>query len=104
MNIIEPQVFVYNLGTMYYIDGLLYPEILESVKRYDKSTTPVSFTTIQEVERIPIDIIEPVDANDQRGMHSDSGRLDHDEDGDGDGEVVTPRALPVLLLMTQPQK
>lgn len=113
--IVESQIFVYNLGTMYYIDDLLYPEMLESLKQYDDEPSTISSSTVQgfEVERMPSDVNESHESDDRRDMHMipeikvpDSGRLNHndDDDGDGDGEIVTPRALPVLYMMTQPQK
>lgn len=114
VNIIESQVFVYNLGTMYYIDDLLYPEMLESIKRYDdepSTNPPFTLTTIQgsETDRIPIEINVPNDSDRDKDMHmqtdvrsDDSRRLDDNEDDEGDGEVITPRALPVHYLMAQP--
>lgn len=113
VNIIESQVFVYNLGTMYYIDDLLYPEMLESLKQYDDPTTnpPFTLTTTQasEPDRIPIEINEPSDSD--RDMHmqtdvksDDSGQLGDIEDDDIDGEIITPRALPVQYLVDQPPK
>lgn len=104
MNIIESQVFVYNLGTMYYLDDLIYPEILESLKRYDDPTTipPNKSTTTQVSDANSSD-----NTDDRRDMHmqpdvrsdDDNGQLNDNDDDDGDGEVVTPRALPVQLLM-----
>lgn len=112
VNIIESQVFVYNLGTMYYIDDLLYPEMLESIKQYNEATIPpVSLTTVQsaETERIPIKPNEPVDSSDIRHIQvqtdvrsDDSENNNHNEDDDGEGEIITPRALPVHFLMNQP--
>lgn len=112
VNIIESQVFVYNLGTMYYIDDLLYPEMLESIKQYNEATIPpVSMTTVQsaETERIPIENNVPVDSSDIRDIQvqtdvrsDDSGSHDLNGDDDGEGEVITPRALPVHFLMNQP--
>lgn len=106
--IIESEVFVYNLGTMYYIDDLLYPEMLESVKQYYDDPTTNAPTTIQvaDAERLPADVNESAapDMHKPEIKNDNSGRPHHTEDDEGDGEIVTPRALPVLYMMTQPQK
>lgn len=99
VNIIESQVFVYNLGTMYYLDDLFYPEILESLKRYDDPTTiPSNKSTTTQLS----DVNLPDDTDDRQPdvrSDDDNGQLNDNDDDDGDGEVVTPRALPVQLLM-----
>jgi len=38
--IVESEVFVYNLGTMYYIDDIFYPEIMEQKFKLATQTTP----------------------------------------------------------------
>lgn len=96
---------------MYYIDDLLYPEMLESIKQYNEPTTmpPFKSTSVPAsgAERIPIGINESNDS--RRDMHpqTDIRRDDSDsshEDDDSDGEVVTPRALPVKYLMDRSEK
>lgn len=61
-HIVESEVFVYNLGTMYYIDDLLYPEIFDKILKAAETTT--SATTLKlttspdaEIEQIPIDMV-----------------------------------------------
>lgn len=96
VNIIESQVFVYNLGTMYYIEDLLYPEIIESLKRDDEPTTNAEVTTVAstiETDRIPNDANIHLTADDDRQLNEEA-----DDDEDIDGEVITPRALPVQQL------
>ena len=62
-HIVESEVFVYNLGTMYYIDDILYPEIFDKILKAADTTTSVP-TTLKlttspdaEIEQIPIEIV-----------------------------------------------
>lgn len=62
-HIVESEVFVYNLGTMYYIDDLLYPEIFDKILKAADTTTSAP-TTIKlttspdaEIEQVPIDMV-----------------------------------------------
>lgn len=108
--IVESEVFVYNLGTMFYVDDVLYPQILKEevtalteMKNADKNvpeengdvfTTDVSvadptsttthrthFTTSADVEIVPLEFTE------QSG-NEDDFLLQEDE-------IITPKALPV---------
>lgn len=124
-NIIESEVFVYNLGTMYYIDDVLYPEILEKiVQSYDlPSSTAINykFTTVPDadVEAVPSEITESSEEkqkdillqNDE-GFRNDKGSNsgfgidddDDEEEDEDDDEIVTPRALPVQYMINSPKK
>lgn len=125
--IVESEVFVYNLGTMYYIDDILYPEIFDkTIKAADTTTsipTTLKLTTSPdaEIEQIPIDIV--TQSSEQSGKDifalNEHGRgggpnidgnrnldhgLDADEDEeDDDDEVITPRALPVQFMIEPPK-
>lgn len=117
-NIIETEVFVYNLGTMFFIDDLLYPEVLDSVKPINLPTStalPTTFnaklsTIAANVERIPdklfteqtnIETGKDILVLNERGGAVDD--FDSDEEDDDD-EIVTPRALPVQFMIEPPKK
>lgn len=117
--IIESEVFVYNLGVMYYIDDILYPEVFEKmVKESDLPTTvssvTVKFTTSPDTEQIPIEVTQTSDQGkdifvlNERGGNIDESDfdrdLDDDDDEDSDDEIVTPRALPVQYMIEPPKK
>jgi len=84
--IIEAEVFVYNLGTMFYIDDILYPEIISDSLRGTENETELlndeGEETTTSVERLP------------------TARPEVEIFGDKfvetlDDEIVTPRVLPV---------
>lgn len=117
--IVESEVFVYNLGTMYYINDILYPEVLAKIS--DVATTTVStalkLTTSPdaEIEQVPIEIVTQSGEqgkdifvlNERGGNIDESSDFDHDldsDDDDGDDEIVTPRALPVQFMIEPPKK
>lgn len=117
--IVESEVFVYNLGTMYYINDILYPEVLDKIS--DMATTTVStalkLTTSPdaEIEQVPIEIVTQSGEqgkdifvlNERGGNIDESSDFDHDldsDDDDGDDEIVTPRALPVQFMIEPPKK
>lgn len=117
--IIESEVFVYNLGVMYYIDDILYPEVFEKmVKESDLPTTvssvTVKFTTSPDTEQIPIEVTQTSEQGkdifvlNERGGNIDESDfdrdLDDDDDEDSDDEIVTPRALPVQYMIEPPKK
>lgn len=87
-NIVQSEIFVYNLGTMFYIDQVLYPDaLLASVNSLPTTKSPnrpplnnYKFSTLPDVESVPSEITE---ANGT------------DDDLLQDDEIVTPRALPV---------
>ncbi|KAG5897261.1 hypothetical protein JTB14_013162 [Gonioctena quinquepunctata] len=58
--IVKSEVFVYNLGTMFYIDKVLFTtaNILPNTSAPTSITTPHSFTTNSDVEKIPEELIE----------------------------------------------
>lgn len=115
--VIESEVFVYNLGTMYYIDDILYPEVIETMMR---PASPMSTTTMSprlttnpdaDIEPIPSELTTEAGdmrrnkdillLNERDGAGSaDSSDFDSDED---DGEIITPRALPVRFLHEPPK-
>lgn len=95
--IIEAEVFVYNLGTMFYIDEILYPETIEggSVPKDINDTemndeeNPAEVTTESNTSQKDVELITK-----RTVMHH------HEEDDDDefeplDDEIVTPRVLPV---------
>lgn len=62
-HIVESEIFVYNLGTMYYIDDLMYPEIFDKILKAADTTTSAP-TTLKlttspdaEIEQVPIEIV-----------------------------------------------
>lgn len=116
MKIIESEVFVYNLGTMYYIDDILYPEVIENMMRPTDSisttTTSIKLTTNPDADIEPIPSELTTEAGDMRRNKDilllnerddplgDSSDFDSEED---DGEIITPRALPVQFLNEPPK-
>lgn len=118
-HIVESEVFVYNLGTMYYIDDILYPEIFDKIIKDADTTTNVP-TTLKlttspdaEIEQVPIDAVTRANEpgkdifvlNERNGGNIDeSSDLDHDlDEEDDDDEIVTPRALPVQFVGEPPK-
>lgn len=87
-NIVQSEIFVYNLGTMFYIDQVLYPDAfmaavnsLPTTKSPNRpQSTNYKFSTLPDVESVPSEFTEP------------NGT---DDDLLQDDEIVTPRALPV---------
>ena len=90
-HITESQVFVYNLGTMYYIDEILYSHMLRDQvprgnKRKSEGRGSSNSGAPSDVEIVP---------NEFYTEHS-GGTGDyaiHDEDFED--EIITPKALPV---------
>ncbi|KAJ8921104.1 hypothetical protein NQ315_015902 [Exocentrus adspersus] len=58
--VVESEVFVYNLGTMFYIDKVLFtsPSSLPVTSTEADFTTVEAFTTVPNVEKIPEEIAE----------------------------------------------
>lgn len=110
-HIVETEVFVYNLGTMFYIDEILYADILLNYVRKPSTSTTTTvaapkpsppssnniYSTVADVERVPSEITESTGGEDSRDF------LLHDDEDEDDGEIVTPRALP-LLFIDSPKK
>lgn len=109
--IIESEVFVYNLGTMFYIDEILYPDLLKNLLRKSStsttSTTTITtsirpsqtpsiflYSTVADVEPVPSEITESNDGDDSR----DVLLQDDDNQADEDEEDEEPRALPLLYI------
>ncbi|XP_013104316.1 uncharacterized protein LOC106084900 [Stomoxys calcitrans] len=99
--ITESEVFVYNLGTMFYIDDILYSHLLREYVIKHKSRTNYAggnngrsstLGTPTDVEIVPNEF-----DNEQGGGHGGGGGGGdysiHDEDFDD--EIITPKALPV---------
>lgn len=86
--IIESQVFVYNLGTMFYIDDILYPEIVaDTLKGTNEAgvlNDAAEPTTEGAAERLPT-------PKPEIEFIADDGKYYEVLDD----EVVTPRVLPV---------
>lgn len=124
---------MYNLGTMYYIDDLLYPEIFDKILKAADTTTSAP-TTLKlttspdaEIEQIPIEMVtqstemgKDIFVLNERGGGASAGAgnsgganidgntnldrdLDADEEEDDDDEVITPRALPVQFMIEPPK-
>lgn len=120
-NIIESEVFVYNLGTMYYIDDILYPEVLDNILKKTDLPTPTSLPSTvatkyatnpnSDIEQIPSELVTEASEmekgkdilllNERDGPVDDNSDFDSDED---DGEIITPRALPIQQFMVEPPK
>lgn len=127
-NIVESEVFVYNLGTMFYIDNVLYANYLLGnpastdtppskaretttiAAATDAQVTPVAgvrvstassaagnrnklMTTVPDAELVPDNVIT---AKPKRTTMTNTASVEDDFMMDDD-EIVTPRALPVLL-------
>lgn len=106
-SIIESEIFVYNLGTMFYIDQILYADILaDAIKPMTsdtymrgKSNNKVSTSSDSEVVIPASDL--PGDPIEKRNYNRGGTNHHHDDDDDADDshfqddEIITPRALPV---------
>lgn len=118
-HIVESEVFVYNLGTMYYIDDILYPEALANISDAATTTVPTTLklTTSPDadIEQVPIEIVTQSGEqgkdifvlNERGGNIDENSDFDHDldsDDEDADDEIVTPRALPVQFMIEPPKK
>ncbi|XP_001989281.2 uncharacterized protein LOC6562529 isoform X2 [Drosophila grimshawi] len=94
--ITESEVFVYNLGTMYYIDDILYSHMLrdhitKSTKtRSDRDPTGGGYRSTQrpDVEIVP---------NEFESEHNGGDYAIHGDDDDFEDEIITPKALPVQI-------
>lgn len=94
-NIIESEVFVYNLGTMFYIDDVLYSSFLLGNPPVTTTATPstsstgkvttvapvIPGSTSADAELVPVAVTAPSE---------DDFLLDEDE-------IITPWALPVIV-------
>lgn len=98
--IIEAEVFVYNLGTMFYINDILYPEIVqETLKAPLEEVSDGVGNKESTTERKPLDV-EVFTVNDPAETNlgktatetEDTTIREVEED---DEEIITPRALPV---------
>ncbi|XP_073827093.1 uncharacterized protein [Musca autumnalis] len=98
--IIESEVFVYNLGTMFYIDDILYSHLLREYVIKHKSRTNYAggnngrsstLGTPTDVEIVPNEFEQSGGNNGGGGGGGDYSI--HDEDFDD--EIITPKALPV---------
>lgn len=121
-NIIESEVFVYNLGTMYYIDDVLYPEVFDKIAKDGHLPSTTVATTLKltvspdaDIEQVPLDAVtqpneraKDIIVLNERGGNIDEGSdFDHDlddNDDDDDDEIVTPRALPLQYMIDPPKK
>lgn len=104
---------MYNLGAMYYIEDLLYPEALQQLsEKRPPTTTTAWFTTLPDadVEQVPV-VTEPTELDKRRDIlfrgddaddTLDQGAYDADDDNDED-EMETPRALPVQYMVEPPK-
>jgi len=97
--ITESEVFVYNLGTMYYLDDILYSHMLrdfvsKSTKtrsnRHGSDSGGGSRSTSRpsDVEIVP---------NEFEGEHNGGDYAIHGDDEDFEDEIITPKALPVQI-------
>ncbi|XP_005179863.1 uncharacterized protein LOC101901007 [Musca domestica] len=100
--IIESEVFVYNLGTMFYIDDILYSHLLREYVIKHKSRTNYAggnnngrsstLGTPTDVEIVPNEFEQSGGTNNGGGGGGGDYSI-HDEDFDD--EIITPKALPV---------
>lgn len=102
---------------MFFIDDLLYAEVLESIKPIDLPTStalPTTFnaklsTIADNVERIPDELFTER-SNIETGkdilvLNERGGAVDDfDSDEEESDEIVTPRALPVQFMIEPPKK
>ncbi|KAH8249000.1 hypothetical protein KR032_005011 [Drosophila birchii] len=97
--ITESEVFVYNLGTMYYLDDILYSHMLrdfvsKSTKtrsnRHGSDSGGGSRSTSRpsDVEIVP---------NEFESEHNGGDYAIHGDDEDFEDEIITPKALPVQI-------
>lgn len=115
----ESEIFVYNLGTMYYIDDILYPEIFDKMVKESDLPTTTSSTTLKFTTSPDAEIVDTATKSSEQGKDifvlnerggniDESGDFDHDlnddDDDDNDDEIVTPRALPVQYMIEPPKK
>ncbi|XP_075153455.1 uncharacterized protein LOC142227028 [Haematobia irritans] len=99
--ITESEVFVYNLGTMFYIDDILYSHLLREYVIKHKSRTNYAggnngrsstLGTPTDVEIVPNEF----DHEQSGGNGGGGGGGDYSiHDEDFDDEIITPKALPV---------
>lgn len=102
--ITESEVFVYNLGTMYYIDDILYSHMLRD--HITKSTKTRSDRNGGEAggggggggsrsTQRPSDV--EIVPNEFESEHNGGDYAIHGEDDDFEDEIITPKALPVQI-------
>lgn len=101
-NIIESEMFVYNLGTMFYVDDVLYSNYLLGNPPATTTTTTAtirsSATTAADAELVPSN--EMVVTKPSVVVVTEEGEdflMDEDE-------IITPRALPVLVNLVKKQE
>lgn len=103
--ITESEVFVYNLGTMFYIDDILYAHLLREHMGKNKlrpnyangnGRNPINARMPADVEMIS-DIVRGKNGGKNGGHHlnGDDDVPDRDDDDEFDDEIITPKALPV---------
>lgn len=95
-NIIESEVFVYNLGTMFYIDDVLYSNYLLGNPPLTTTTTPAATTTATTPRGSTTMASKGSTAADAELVPKGITEQDDDFLLDDD-EIITPRALPVLV-------
>uniref|UniRef100_A0A1B0CV68 Putative rap1-gtpase-activating protein rap1gap n=1 Tax=Lutzomyia longipalpis TaxID=7200 RepID=A0A1B0CV68_LUTLO len=97
-HIIEKEHFVYNLGTMFYIDSILYWDLVQGSLTSTTDAPLMSSTQEGEVERTTTSTVELVDVKrekeDEPSLAEDDLLFDED---------ITPRALPVRFQVNSPK-
>lgn len=104
--IIEAEVFVYNLGTMFYIDEILYPETIEGGSSVPKDINDTEMNDEENTAEVTTESgVLSSSTNTQKDVELFTKRTVmhhhglHEEDDDEfeplDDEIVTPRVLPV---------
>lgn len=92
----QSEVFVYNLGTMFYVDDILYVDILKEAVATESSMMSNTEPTTKDYTHVTV---KPDVEVIPRTIEYDS--LDHtDEDSD---EIITPRALPLRFDENSPK-
>lgn len=113
----QSEIFVYNLGTMFYIDHVLYAEQLsDALNSLPASTTPRVRTVTpsnhhhhqHRYTTLAADVESVSETATNRAAGSDTGTssIDIDDEDDDilhDDEIVTPRVLPVKYKFNTPK-
>lgn len=101
--IIEAEQFVYNLGTMFYIDDILYPEIIEETLKAPVEDTvdaggSSSDSKESTTEKRPTGDVEVFTVNNPSEANLGKTVTEPEDTTvreDEEEEIITPRALPV---------
>lgn len=98
-NIIESEVFVYNLGTMFYLDDVLYSNYLLGNPPVTTTTTSAAVTNNPGQQKTTAQVIAGSTAADAELVPNEITVPNGTEEDFlmDDDEIITPRALPVIV-------